>query len=99
AAQKNARVAIMADHEPVGVQLEVAIVFDGGEVETLAVGDDFALADIDPPVLVALSVPLGLLRRELLFGERGFRTGVIVRLAPAPSGKILAVEQGGEPFR
>src|SRR6266849_7826995 len=58
AAKIDSRISVVADHEPIDIELEVAEVFGGGEVNALAVGDDLALGSVDGPVEVTFGVPL-----------------------------------------
>ena len=46
----RSRIAVVADHQPIDVELEVAVVLGRREVRTLSVGDDFVLGDVDAPV-------------------------------------------------
>ena len=78
------------------MELEVAVVPGGRQMDALAVGDDLALRGVDLPVQIALGIPLGLFFGERVFRELRLFSGVVVRLPAAPATEVLAVEQPGE---
>ena len=96
AAEIDAGIAVVVDHQPVHVHLEIAVVLGGGEVDALSVGNNLALCGIDLPVQVALGVPLGLFGGEFLLGKERLGVRAVGALASAPAGEVLAVEQRRE---
>src|SRR4029453_11686561 len=99
AAQINSRIAVVIDHQPVNVELEITIVLCRRQMWTLPVGYDFLFGGVTSPMLVARSVPLRLLLLVFFWSELGFLDRVIVWLPATPSAEILSIEQAGESLR
>src|SRR5205085_2595227 len=97
APQVDAAVAVVRNHLPVDVELEVGVVLVGRQEYAVAVGDDLARGGIDAPMVIAIGVPLRLPGGELLFRELRFLVRTVVLLAAAPPAEIASVEERREP--
>ena len=82
----------MTDHQPVDVELEVAVVLAVARCG-LWPSETISPCGVDLPVRVALGVPLRLLLRVLLGRELRLLDRVVVRLPAPPAAEILAIEQ------
>ncbi len=92
AAEVNAAISLGTDLE-VDQELDVAVVFVGGEIGSLAVVDDHAVVDapVFLHVLRAVGECLG-----LLVGPQCLELAGVHGLQPVPAGEVLAVEQRDE---
>ena len=96
-------------HLVVDEEFKVAIVLVGGQIEALAVVDQFTI--LDRPVgvkVVALIIALGIEQSALnglafviglLLGRHGGQISRVAGAPAIPAGKVFAVEQSGEALR
>ena len=96
AAEVDSGIAVVFDHEPIDVEFEIAVVFVGGEVYAMAVGDDFAFGGVYAPVFIAIGIPFGLGFGLFFLGEFCFFVGAVGSFASAPACEVFAVEEIGE---